>query len=205
MAVIEAIDDPVEPWPPVSQQVGAVERLRADVAAAESEIQRLRAEVAEAEARADHDALTGLLNRRGFDRELARTLASCKRYGGDAALIYLDLDGFKRVNDRFGHAAGDRALVTVAEVLKKGVRESDTVARLGGDEFAVILNHAGRAIANGKARWLVTAVEAADAGPGGPLRLSWGVRTYDHGIEAAQMVAEADAAMFVRKGERRRA
>ncbi len=203
MTVIEAIDDPVEPWPPAAERGAAGEGRTGALAAAEGEIARLRAALERAERLADHDPLTGLYNRRGFDRELARTLADCRRYGVEAALIYFDLDGFKGVNDRFGHAAGDEALRAVARVLGQGVRESDVVARLGGDEFAVILGHAGRAVANGKARAMAAAVEAAPIGPAGPIRLSYGVRAFEPGMQAPQMLAEADAAMFVRKGARR--
>ncbi len=160
--------------------------------------------MAEAERLADHDALTGLLNRRGFEREVQRTLAGCRRYGTEAALTYLDLDGFKGIKDRFGHAAGDRALGLVAGTLASAVRESDVVARLGGDEFAVILSHAGRAAANAKARALCAAVEALRPEAGGTISLSFGVRAFEPGMQAAQMLAEADAAMFVRKDARRR-
>lgn len=205
MTVIEAIDDPVEAWAPPPLRDPVVDRLRAELRAAEAERARLAAALAAAERLADHDALTGLLNRRGFDRELARTLATCRRYGMEAALIYFDLDGFKAVNDRFGHGAGDAVLKAVAQALRAGVRESDGLARLGGDEFAVILSHTGRAAANGKARALCQTIESLPMGRGGPIRLSFGVRAFEPGMEAAQMLAEADAAMFVRKGERKRA
>src|SRR4030095_2227392 len=106
---------------------------------------------------ADTDALTEVFNRRGFDRELRRTLAYIKRYWTRAALIYIDLDGFKPVNDRHGHAAGDAILKAVAATLVRCVRASDTVARLGGDEFAVILWNLSEADAAAK----VFALEAA--------------------------------------------
>ncbi len=172
---------------------------------AQAEVERLKQALVRAEQLADHDPLTGLLNRRGFAQALAGALAACRRYRTEAALIYIDLDGFKAVNDRFGHAAGDETLKVVAQVLAAGVRGSDITARLGGDEFAVVLNRAGRASAETKAELLAKAVENAPVGAGGPIRLSYGVRVFEPGMEAAQMLAEADAAMFVRKGERRRA
>jgi diguanylate cyclase (GGDEF)-like protein len=205
MTVIHAHDEPVEPHTPAPAPGGAPLALRRRLVEAEAEIARLKSALVAAERMADHDALTGLLNRRGFERELARTLAACRRYRTEAALVYFDLDGFKAVNDRFGHAAGDEALQTVAHRLSAGVRESDVVARLGGDEFAVILNRAGRAAAEAKALTLALSVERAPAAPGGPIRLSFGIRAFEPGMHAAQMLAEADAAMFVRKGERRRA
>lgn len=91
---------------------------------------------------ADHDVLTGLPNRRRFDAELARHLDRCERYGAAGALLLLDLDHFKQVNDTLGHNAGDQLLVSTAGILRRGLRMSDVVARLGGDEFAVLLPEA---------------------------------------------------------------
>ena len=173
----------------------------AELRAADSENRGLRTELAAARELADRDPLTGLLNRRAFDRELTRTLAACRRYGTGAALIYLDLDGFKAVNDRRGHAAGDDILVKVADVLRASVRLSDSVARLGGDEFALLLDRADQRAAEIKAKIVSAGIEAATAGAVGA---SSGVRAYEPGMTPEQMLAEADAAMFVRKSERRR-
>jgi diguanylate cyclase (GGDEF)-like protein len=204
MSVIDAIDDPVEVWSPRPPGELKLARLTRELAGAEAEIERLQAALVEAERLADHDPLTGLVNRRAFDRELTRRLADCRRYGIETALVYFDLDGFKAVNDQHGHAAGDTVLKIVAEALNAGVREGDLVARLGGDEFAVILGHAGRKVANAKAQSLVAAIEGVTAAPGGPIRVSYGVRTFEPGLQAPQILAEADAAMFVRKGGRGR-
>ena len=166
----------------------------------------LRARIAELEARVDVDPLTETLNRRGFERELKRSLAYVKRYGASAALIYIDLDGFKPVNDRHGHAAGDAVLKAVAAALVRHVRASDVVARIGGDEFVVLLwNVSGPAVA-AKAAALEAAVYAT------PVR--WGSSTLVVGASAgvallgpldaaADALARADAAMYARKGERR--
>jgi diguanylate cyclase (GGDEF)-like protein len=205
MMRIDAIDSPVEPYPAASSVADRVAAMAEALGEARAEIDRLKQALVEAEQRADHDGLTGLLNRRGFETALAATVAACRRYRTDAAVIYIDLDDFKAINDRFGHAAGDEALRRVAGILSAGVRESDTVARLGGDEFAVILNRADRATAETKAETLAQAIESAPCGPGGSIGLSYGVRGFEPGITAAQMLAEADAAMFMRKGERRRA
>jgi len=205
MTVIDAIDNPVEPYPLGQPVLVHDATAHAALVEARAEILRLRRALADAEQRADHDALTGLLNRRGFERALATTVATCRRYRTEAALVYIDLDGFKAINDRFGHSAGDDALQLVANALMAGVRESDTVARVGGDEFAVILNRADRIAAEDKAEALARVIESTPAGPGGPIGLSYGIRGFEPGMTAAQMLAEADAAMFVRKGERRRA
>ncbi|HEV3000773.1 MAG TPA: EAL domain-containing protein [Solirubrobacteraceae bacterium] len=88
---------------------------------------------------ADHDSLTGLLNRRRFDQELERQLAHTRRYGNPATLLMLDLDHFKVVNDTFGHAVGDELISRLADALRDRVRTTDIVARLGGDEFGLLL------------------------------------------------------------------
>ena len=99
--------------------------------------QTLRIEEMEHLARTDE--LTGAYNRRGFDQEFKRVLAAANRYGETGVLIYVDLDGFKPINDTYGHAAGDLILCEVVRILEENVREHDFVARLGGDEFAVLL------------------------------------------------------------------
>jgi diguanylate cyclase (GGDEF)-like protein/PAS domain S-box-containing protein len=90
---------------------------------------------------ADHDPLTGLRNRRLFEHDLKLQVGRCQRYEEQAALIAIDLDGFKAVNDRHGHRVGDEALRAVARMLTRRLRATDLVARLGGDEFAVLLPH----------------------------------------------------------------
>ena len=115
-----------------------------------AENERLTLALAEAEHRilaleklAREDGLTGILNRRSFDLELQRALDFHLRYGEDVALVLFDLDGFKGINDRYGHAGGDAALRHVAKTLAHSIRGSDSVARIGGDEFALILWRAG--------------------------------------------------------------
>jgi len=178
-----------------------------------AEIERLKAEltqadwkIAELEARADVDPLLDILNRRGFERELARSLAYVKRYGTAAALILIDLDGFKAVNDQHGHAAGDALLKAVARQLVGQVRASDVVARLGGDEFAVLMWNLGAAQATAKAGELELAIAAAGV-PHGHARLSVGASA---GIvplapdaTPAEISDAADKAMYARKKQRR--
>jgi diguanylate cyclase (GGDEF)-like protein len=175
-----------------------IERLRAEV-----EALRLRAEAAEAAA--DHDVLTPALNRRGFVAAMKSAMAFCQSHSVPAVLLYLDLDGFKGVNDRLGHAAGDAALVHVAELLRRNLRESDAVGRLGGDEFALLMLNAGLDEGREKARRLTAALEAEpfrwgddDAGLGG----SFGVRAFSGQSDPEVWLAEADAAMWVRKKAR---
>jgi diguanylate cyclase (GGDEF)-like protein len=120
-----------------------------DSAALTDEIDRLRAELARCHARireldrlAHYDSLVGLPNRRSFLSNLERLVARVKRYGGPASVISIDVDGLKAINDRFGHDAGDKALIEISCALKASVRESDLVARLAGDEFGILLEQA---------------------------------------------------------------
>jgi diguanylate cyclase (GGDEF)-like protein len=176
-----------------------VQRLDAELAAA-------RAKVTELEATADVDTVTGIFNRRGFDRELARSLAYVKRYGTRAALFYIDLDGFKPVNDRHGHAAGDAVLKAIAGMLTQTVRASDTVARLGGDEFGLILWNLSEGDAAAKAWALEAAItEATIEWDGQPLAVgaSIGVAMIAAENEPAAVMAKADQAMYARKAQRK--
>lgn len=179
--------------------VAALEALIGEMDQLKREVGALRARLAEAEERADRDVLTPALNRRAFVRELARICAFAQRYGSPASLIYFDLDGFKALNDREGHAAGDAALKAVAERLIANVRESDVVGRMGGDEFAVALVQANQSTAEAKAIALAEAV--ADAAPG--LRASYGVREIAPELDPEALIAQADTAMFDAKRGRR--
>ncbi|MCR5874169.1 GGDEF domain-containing protein [Phenylobacterium sp. J426] len=186
----------------------AVQTLLGEIDDLRGEVGRLKARLSEVEGLADRDPLTPLLNRRAFLRELSRVRTFAQRYGSPASLVFFDLDGFKRVNDRFGHAAGDAALQAVAERLQANVRESDLVGRLGGDEFGVILVQADHAVAEAKAQSLVRAIESQPLAFGewsAPLHLSYGVRQLSAEAEPEQLLAEADAAMFARKRARRAA
>jgi diguanylate cyclase (GGDEF)-like protein len=130
-----------------------VEVLRRD-------LQSTRDRLELAERVADQDHLLTVLNRRAFVRELARHIGLVARYGTPASLLYLDLDGFKRINDTYGHACGDAVLAHFAQLLSVNVRDSDIVGRLGGDEFAILLAHATPAQAERKASSLLDALAA---------------------------------------------
>ena len=186
----------------------AAMRLAAEVDRLQAELAAARAKVAELEARADIDPLLDIFNRRGFERELKRALAYVKRYGTQAALIYLDLDGFKPVNDTHGHAAGDAVLKAVVATLGRNVRASDTVARLGGDEFAVLLWNLGESQAATKAAALEEAIAATQTpwnGTALSVGASSGYAPISPGDEAPGVLARADQAMYLRKAARKRA
>ena len=186
--------------------MAAIQALTTEIDDLRGEVARLKGRLAETEELADRDALTPLLNRRAFVRELGRIRTFAQRYGSPASLVYFDLDDLKGVNDRLGHAAGDAALKAVAERLVSQLRESDIVGRMGGDEFAVILAQADHATAEAKAAALARAVEAEPLRFGdwsAPLHISWGVREITQDAEPEGLVADADAAMFARKRERK--
>jgi len=183
----------------------ALQTLLGEIDDLRGEVGRLKAKLTETEGLADRDALTPLLNRRALLRELGRIRTFSQRYGAPASLVYFDLDGFKSVNDRYGHAAGDAALQAVADRLLAHVRESDLVGRMGGDEFAVILVQADQGVAEAKAAALAQALEKEPIRFGdwtAPLHLSWGVRQITPDATPEQLVAAADAAMYAAKRAR---
>jgi diguanylate cyclase (GGDEF)-like protein/PAS domain S-box-containing protein len=153
---------------------------------------------------ADHDALTGLFNRRRFEEELERHIAHGRRYGMSGALLLLDLDDFKQVNDGYGHRAGDGVLTAVAVVLRHRLRESDIVARFGGDEFAVLMPVGGESEAAELADLLATAIHRDVPTPIGPLDASVGIALFDESTTADEILSRADDAMYAdKRGPRR--
>jgi diguanylate cyclase (GGDEF)-like protein len=182
-------------------EVSAAALLLAEIDRLKSELIKAEWKIAELEARAELDPLLDIRNRRGFDRELARSISYVKRYGTQAALVFIDLDGFKAVNDRYGHAAGDALLKAVARQLAAHVRASDLVARLGGDEFAVLLWNVSESQAAAKARELENAIAAAgDASLS--VGASAGVVALTGDANPAALSEAADKAMYARKRQR---
>jgi len=161
---------------------------------------RLRAERSRLDHLAHHDPLTGLANRALLGVRLALTLARDRRAGQRTALFVIDLDGFKGVNDRYGHAAGDALLVRVATALRAGIRAGDTVARWGGDEFAVVAGGVGdddavRSVAGTLHSVLVGALESSDSGAS--VRASIGVAVADRDdADPETLLHRADLAMY---------
>ena len=152
---------------------------------------------------ARHDPLTDLPNRALFEDRLQAALAAAARSCSGVALLYLDLDRFKQINDRYGHASGDRLLCEVAERLQSAVRGSDTVARMGGDEFVLLLNGIGSAAgAEAVAEKLRLLLEQPLLSLGRPESVSpsIGIALYpEHARSAAALIARADAAMYAAK------
>jgi diguanylate cyclase len=138
------------------------------------------------------DELTGLPNRRAWSEQLALSLGRCRRSGQALSVVLLDLDGFKQVNDRQGHAAGDRVLRAVTRRWSAALRETDVLGRIGGDEFAVVLEGADEAAA-------VDVVRRLEVALAGSHRASAGVATWDGVEDEAALLARADADMYEQK------
>jgi len=181
--------------PDVEQLVEEIGRLRGQVS-------QLQARVEQLDELAHRDTLINLPNRRGFMRELERLIDRARRYDHMAAMLFVDLDGLKIINDTFGHRAGDGALIQVAELLSKGVRHSDVVARIGGDEFAVLLENATEESAHETAARLedmICGCEFTHDGDTLPLSVAIGVGMIDGADELDAVMARADEEMYRRK------
>ncbi len=175
--------------------MGEVDQLR-------RETEALRGRMRELESLADRDAFLPVLNRRAFLREVSKALSLAERHDAPSSLIYLDLNGFKQINDQHGHAAGDAALEQVAALITDHVRETDAVGRLGGDEFGIVLTLTPESAAKEKARDLSEAIsESAITHKGQKLALgaAWGVHPLSSGIAVEDAIAAADAAMYAHK------
>jgi diguanylate cyclase (GGDEF)-like protein len=152
------------------------------------------------------DALTGLPNRALFADRVDQALLRCRRDGSTAAVLLIDLNGFKEVNDTLGHSHGDALLRSVGQRLAESVRESDTIARLGGDEFGLLLhNSSGQAGAIRAAESVASALSEPIVSANIPVRISAsvGIAIYPHhGDDVADLVQHADVAMYAAKGEK---
>jgi diguanylate cyclase (GGDEF)-like protein len=175
-----------------------------DISAQKTLETEIREANAIAERLARHDGLTGLPNRMYIQEQLERLHAHAKRYGRGFAILYIDLDGFKTVNDKMGHAAGDAVLIEVARRLKDSTRSSDIVGRLGGDEFVVFLPEIEhiepvQVAAEKLLRVVTTPPIEVNAQPTG-VTLSIGVALYPtDGTTLKTLIANADAALYQAK------
>jgi diguanylate cyclase (GGDEF)-like protein len=175
-----------------AQLLEEIARLRADIA-------RLESRVEELDRLAHQDPLVPLFNRRGMLRELEMMIARHERHGTPAAMLFVDLNDLKLLNDEHGHVGGDAALVNVAEKLLAGTRANDCVARLGGDEFCVLLDHADEKSALETAERLVDAIAGNEflfEGTPIPLSVAIGVTLIETGDTPATVLARADKAMY---------
>jgi len=167
-----------------------------------AEIFRLRTYVKELEQAADVDSLAPVYNRRAFIRELVRAQSVHQRYNIPTSVIFFDLDGFKAINDRYGHVKGDEILIAVGRTFQANIRDCDLVARLGGDEFAVLLFKTEDAVAKQKAVDLVAKIEALHINvPGSFVNVSasWGCAPVVSGMTPERVLANADERMYRNK------
>lgn len=197
MVPAESGDD-IDPWELLQKALSAAEEARRIIA-------DQSARIAQLESLSLTDELTGLANRRGFEQALRRTLALATRHNGSGVLAYIDLDDFKSINDRLGHAAGDAVLRQVGALLAANVRESDIVARLGGDEFVAVLVQADRANGMDRALSLQRILNRSFARHNGvtiPIRASMGAAIYGPDDDADSLIQRADQGMYADKNER---
>jgi len=184
---------------PVAQLRSLLERAKAAVATAEQRLAEQNRRIAELEALSLTDELTGLFNRRGFDCMFGRTLKASQRDGHEGVVLYIDLDGFKAINDTYGHHAGDAVLARVGTVLTEHVRADDIVARLGGDEFAVILTRTRPEDARPRIATLESLLDNLPVRLGAgeiQVHASVGASPYRSGETPDAVLARADRAMY---------
>lgn len=157
----------------------------------------------ELQRQAEQDPLTGLKNRRRFEEDLLRELARSRREGAEGALLVVDVDRFKQINDTLGHHAGDRVIIEVADVLRERMRLTDAVARIGGDEFAAVLPRCGGKEARGVAEGIAQAIRAQVTRMAGlpPVTASIGIAMFGGGAhdDVEDVQRRADAAMYEAK------
>jgi diguanylate cyclase (GGDEF)-like protein len=176
------------------------------IASLRRRLAQARQHIAALEAHADTDFLLDIPNRRGFERELQRSIAYVTRYRTSAALLVVDVDRLKPINDSYGHAAGDHLLKTVVGALSSHIRRSDMLGRLGGDEFGILLWNLDARDARAKAAALERAVDGTICEYRGrrlSTGVSIGVTVLGAGDEAKAVLERADRAMYARKQARR--
>ena len=170
-----------------------------EIARLRGQVARLESQVSELDRLAHCDPLVPLSNRRGMLRELETMIARHDRHGTPAAVLFVDLDDLKVLNDSFGHGGGDAALLQVAQKMLEGTRTNDCVARLGGDEFCILLDHADEKSALETAERLVDLIAGEDChfeGTPMPLSVAIGVTLIEKGDTPATVLARADKAMY---------
>jgi len=187
-----------------SRAEAEADALREQLTALERDTFDLRREVAKTQEQAMRDALTGLPNRRAYDERVAQEQARYRRFGEPVALLVLDIDDFKKINDTFGHKAGDKTLSMIGRILRERLRATDFIARFGGEEFVLLLTGAKQEDALHVADAMRDAVEQGGLhAHGEPVKVtvSGGLAMFA-GNESAESVFErADKALYVAKGK----
>lgn len=177
--------------------------LAAEIAVLQRELEKQNQVIRALEKDTVTDSLTGVLNRRGFETELNRTLANARRHGRQSALLFVDMNNFKAINDTFGHYAGDEVLIHVATLLKANIRETDILARVGGDEFCVILNDVrSQKDAENRANVLAHFIQSSPVRYEGEriwIEASIGSTCFSKEDDMIEVISKADEAMYAKK------
>lgn len=208
LALDRPLIDNADGAPPMSDDTKAIAdrlgQLADENALLRASLSEMRDRVAELEQLADTDTLTPLPNRRRFLRDLERVVGNANRHGTPAAVLYIDLESLKAVNDRHGHFAGDAALIHVARLLAGLIRSGDVVARIGGDEFGLILDHFDHNSAIETADRLARCIAASPVDLGGAevvLEVSIGTATILRGDTVEDVMQRADRNMSRAKAD----
>lgn len=185
--------------PDATQRAAVLARAEAIARAAGQVIRGQAARIRMLEHLADTDPLTGLLNRRGLASRLAERLAEARRHSEPGVVLFIDMDGLKRINDRFGHAAGDAAIRMVGEGLRNTVRAHDSVGRIGGDEFAVLVSRISHDKGLASAARISRAIgrlTLVQDGAAVPLSISVGLAPFSGDETPHELLDRADSAMY---------
>jgi len=172
----------------------------------EQDSSQLKKQVRSAREEAYRDALTDVNNRRGFDIKMDQEFVRWQRYEYPMSLIMLDIDFFKKINDTYGHQAGDKVLAVVGRLLKNQTREIDIVGRYGGEEFIILLPETGRTSARGVAEKIRQSVEKKgfhSEGKRVPMTLSCGIASFEQGEKPGDVIKRADKALYEAKSNGR--
>ena len=184
----------------------AFKNITAQVDKLRQDLERAHKRIDELERLVDLDPLVPVSNRRAFVREVSRSISFAERYGTKSSLVFFDMNDMKHINDNHGHAAGDKAILHVAECLRAGVRDLDVVGRLGGDEFGVLLAQTGEESAAVKANELSDLIEAKPIVYNGTeiiVHVAHGAYTFGPGQDPAEALAQADEQMYRNKKARK--
>jgi len=182
----------------------AIMTLMSEVDNMRKDLELAHRKISELEKLADQDSLLAISNRRAFVREMTRMISYSQRYGINSSLIYLDLNDLKKINDTYGHKAGDAALAHLASVIVQNLRDSDIVGRLGGDEFGIILPKADEKIAEVKALSLIKTFNQSPMqwqGKALSLKVAYGIHPLLGNESADQALDKADQNMYANKKE----
>lgn len=179
--------------------------LMAESAELRRQLHEARSRIASLEKLVDEDPLMPVCNRRAFVRELSRMMAFAGRYGLPGSVVYFDVNNLKQINDAYGHAAGDAALMQVARILVESVRTTDVVGRLGGDELGLLLVRTDKVLAEAKAKELAALIGNRPLlwhGQSVPLSVAFGVYAFLGGENATDVLDAADRQMYRHKSGR---